>query len=62
MRKRNNIFGSIAPVLIVFALYMVFYDKITSKPSDAGFWLILALGMSLGAAITKLLHNSKNKN
>jgi hypothetical protein len=35
-------------------MYLVFYSRITCKPSTAGFWLIIALGMSLGVVMTRL--------
>lgn len=61
MKKRKGIMGSILPVIIVFALYLVFFDSIASKPSDAGFWFILALGMSIGVALTRILQSSKGE-
>jgi hypothetical protein len=38
---------------------VVFYSRITCKPSQAGFWLILALGMSIGVALTRIFEMSK---
>jgi hypothetical protein len=54
MKKRKGIRYVLIPLVITISLYVVFYSKIESKPSDAGFWFILALGMSLGVALTRL--------
>ena len=40
--------------LIILSLYLVFYSKIETKPDDAGFWIILALGISIGVIIAYL--------
>lgn len=49
-------------VVITIALYLVFFDKIASKPTDAGFWFILAMGLAIGVALSKFfLHSRSNK-
>ncbi len=48
------------PGLFIFVMYMVFYDKIETKPSDAGFWMILAMGISIGVLLSSLF-KTKNK-
>jgi len=53
MKKRKGILYSLFPVIITASLFVVFYSGIESKPGDAGFWLILALGMSIGVALTR---------
>lgn len=40
--------------IIVLSMYLVFYSEIDSSPNEAGFWFILALGMSISAVICKL--------
>ena len=54
MKKRKGIWV-IVPVIITLSLYLVFYSEIASKPTDAGFWIILALGISIGVVLTRLL-------
>jgi hypothetical protein len=54
MKKRLEIMYVLLPVVMTLSLYVVFYPRIASKPSDAGFWLILVLGMSIGIALTRL--------
>ena len=54
MKRRNAIISALVPLVITISLYLVFYDRIECKPTDAGFWLILALGASLGVAIVRL--------
>jgi hypothetical protein len=54
MKKRLEIMYVLLPLVMTLSLYVVFYPRIASKPSDAGFWLILVLGMSIGIALTRL--------
>jgi hypothetical protein len=61
MKKNKGILFVLLPVVITLALYVVFYSKIECKPSDAGFWFIIALGMSLGVALTRFSQWSKAK-
>jgi hypothetical protein len=62
MKKSRSIWYVLFPVVITLCLYVVFSSSIKTKPGDAGFWLILALGMSIGAALTRIIQsNSKNK-
>jgi hypothetical protein len=53
MKKGKGILFVLFPVVITLGLCVVFYSRIECKPSDAGFWFILALGMSLGVAFTR---------
>jgi hypothetical protein len=62
MRKSNAIVSALVPVVIALSLYVVFYSKIECKPDQAGFWLILALGASIGVAITRFSQRSSDKN
>jgi hypothetical protein len=54
----------IIPLFIPFMVYMVFYDKITIKPSEAGFWMIITMGIAIGVLITRLFawKQDQNKN
>jgi hypothetical protein len=61
MKKRQTMFYVLLPVVITISLYMVFYSRIGCKPSEAGFWLIIAMGMSIGAALTRFILWSKLK-
>jgi membrane protein CcdC involved in cytochrome C biogenesis len=61
MKKRKGILFALFPVLITICLYVVFYSRIESKPNDAGFWFILALGMSIGVALTRFSQWSNTK-
>jgi hypothetical protein len=55
MKKRTGLFYVLLPIVFALALYVVFYERIACKPSDAGFWLIIVLGMSIGVALTRLI-------
>jgi ABC-type Mn2+/Zn2+ transport system permease subunit len=59
MKERKSITYALLPVVITLALFVVFYSRIACKPSDAGFWFILALGMSIGVALTRFFQMSK---
>lgn len=52
--KAMSLVGSLAAVVLTFSMVLVFGDRIASKPSQAGFWLIFALGLSVGAAATSV--------
>jgi len=53
MKKRNGVIYALIPLVITLSLYLVFYSRIECKPNHAGFWLILALGASIGVAIAR---------
>lgn len=55
MRKAKKVWY-VMP-LVILSLYLVFYSKIETQPNDAGFWIIIALGMSIGVVITHLFKN-----
>ncbi|HRW95631.1 MAG TPA: hypothetical protein P5167_07285 [Bacteroidales bacterium] len=42
--------------------YIGFYNRITCKPSQAQFWIILALGMAVGASISIISQRIRAKN
>jgi hypothetical protein len=63
MKNRKGVLFAFLPLLITICLYIVFFDRISSKPSDAGFWFIFAIGASVGVVITRLFQSSNtNKN
>jgi hypothetical protein len=59
MKKKRGILFVFFPVLTIFGMYLVFSSGIETKPNDAGFWLIIALGMSLGVALTRIIQMMK---
>jgi hypothetical protein len=54
MKNRKEIFLAFLPLVITICLYVVFFERIASKPGDAGFWFIFVLGASVGVVITRL--------
>jgi hypothetical protein len=58
MDKKQSRWFVVLPVLITLSILVVFSSRIATTPSDAGFWMILAFGMSLGAAMARLLNRS----
>ena len=61
MKKRKGLLFVLFPVVITTSMYVVFYSRIESKPSDAGFWFILALGISIGVALTRFIQWSNRQ-
>jgi hypothetical protein len=59
MKKNKGVLLVLIPVVITLSLFLVFYSRIQCKPSDAGFWFILALGMSIGVSLTRISQISK---
>ncbi len=61
MKKKNLIGVIILPIIITLSMLIVFSSRIATKPADAGFWMILAFGMSLGVALTRTILWYKEK-
>lgn len=61
MKKIIGVLPAIIALVLTISLYLVFYASIESKPDHAGFWLILALGMSLGVTLTWFMQRSKKE-
>jgi len=59
MKKRNELWTAFTILVITISCYLVFYSRIASKPTQAGFWLILATGMAVGVFLTRVLTGSK---
>jgi uncharacterized membrane protein len=60
--QRNPLVGAFVSVIITFSMLLVFGESISSKPTEAGFWMILVFGVSLGVAITIMIQAfNKNK-
>jgi hypothetical protein len=61
MKNRKGALIALLPLVTTIGLYVVYYSRIESKPNHVGFWFILALGMSLGVALTRFIQWSKEK-
>lgn len=61
MKKRNEVAATLIPLVITLSLYLVFYPRIECKPAHAGFWLILALGASIGVVIARFSQRASIK-
>jgi hypothetical protein len=59
MKKSKGVLFALLPVVITLSLFVVFYSRIQCKLSDAGFWFILVLGMSIGVALTRFSQMSE---
>ena len=60
--QRYSLIGVFISVIITFSMLLVFSERISSKPTEAGFWMILVFGISLGVAITVTMMQVFNKN
>lgn len=60
MKKKSKWVAVLVPLVITISLYLVFYPNIATKPSDAGFWIILAMGMATGVFLNLLFRGSKS--
>jgi uncharacterized membrane protein len=60
--QRYPLVGAFISVIITFSMLLVFGERISSKPTEAGFWMILVFGVSLGVAITMTMMRAFNKN
>ncbi len=54
MSNPKVILSIFLPFFFTVCLYVVFFSRIATKPTDAGFWFIFIMGMSLGVALTRL--------
>jgi membrane protein CcdC involved in cytochrome C biogenesis len=61
MKKRKGMQAVLIPLVVTICCYVVFYSRIESKPNHAGFWFILALGMSIGVSLTRFIQWLKAK-
>jgi hypothetical protein len=50
--KKSAFLSSIVVVMGAFASYIGYYERITCKPSQAGFWYIIILGFTMGVMVT----------
>ncbi len=55
MKKTRGLFVAFVPLMLTFSVYLTYSEKISTKPSDAGFWMILALGMGVGIAVNRFV-------
>lgn len=60
MKNKSGLRAAVFPLLITISLYLVFYSRIASKPNQAGFWLILAMGMAVGVLLTQVFRGSRS--
>ena len=50
--KKSAFLSSIVIVIGSFGSYLGYIDRITCKPSQAGFWYIIILGFTFGVMVT----------
>jgi hypothetical protein len=61
MKKKSIIIEILAIMLGPIGAYIGYYDRITCKPSQAGFWIIIALGIAIGVVITLIVKQLKDR-
>jgi len=62
MRKSKELPVVLVSLIVIFSLYLAFYSRIECRPNHVGFWLTLALGISFGVALTRIIQWSGEKN
>lgn len=61
MKKNSFLIEALLILVGPLGAYFGYYPNITCKPSQAGFWFIMALGISIGVALTQLAHRVSDK-
>jgi hypothetical protein len=61
MKKKSMIIEALLILVGPIGGYIGYYPNITCKPYQAGFWLIIALGISIGVVITKAVQRYSDR-
>jgi fructose-specific phosphotransferase system IIC component len=63
MKKKSIIIEALIIIIGPIGGYIGYYDNITCKPTQAGFWFIIVIGISIGVVITQVVQwiNDKKK-
>ena len=60
--KKKNLASEILIILIApLGAYIGFYQNISCTPGQAGFWIVLTLGMSIGVALVMFFQHLRQK-
>lgn len=64
MKKKSILIEALVIIIGPIGGYIGYYPSITCKPTQAGFWFIIALGMSIGIVLTQIFQwiSEKKKN
>jgi hypothetical protein len=54
MKKKSILIEALVILIGPIGGYIGYYPNITCKPTQAGFWFIIAIGISIGVVITQL--------
>jgi len=61
MKKKLIIIEALIIIIGPIGGYIGYYNNITCKPTQAGFWFIIALGISIGVVTTQIVHRIQDK-
>jgi hypothetical protein len=61
MKKKSMIIEALIIIIGPIGGYIGYYDNITCKPTQAGFWFIITIGISIGVVITQIMYGIKDK-
>jgi zinc transporter ZupT len=61
MKKKSILIEALVIILGPIGGYIGYYPSITCKPTQAGFWFILALGISIGVVLTQVAQRISEK-
>ena len=54
MKKKSMIIEALIIIIGPIGGFIGYYPNITCKPTQAGFWFIIALGISVGVVFTQI--------
>lgn len=61
MKKKSMLIEAIVIIIGPIGGYIGYYPSISCKPTQAGFWFIIALGMSIGIVLTQVVQRISEK-
>ena len=61
MKKKSILIEALVIILGPIGGYIGYYPSITCKPTQAGFWFIIALGISIGVVLTQVAQRISEK-
>jgi hypothetical protein len=61
MKKKSILIEALIILIGPVGGYIGYYPNITCKPTQAGFWFIIAIGISIGIVLTQIANRISDK-